>query len=65
VAVLLRVDGEVVDESEVIDALGPGETRTVSFTGPACRHHMKAVVDPKDLIPETSEEDNSRSPGCV
>lgn len=65
VAVLLRVDGEVVDESEVIDVLAAGETRTVTFKGPVCRRHMKAIVDPKDLIPETRERDNSRSPGCV
>jgi subtilase family serine protease len=65
VGVLLRVDGEVVDEVEVIDALQPGESRTVTFNGPVCRERMRVVVDPKDLISETREEDNTRAPSCL
>ena len=65
VGVLLRVDGEVVDEVEVIDALQPGESRTVTFTGPVCRNRMRVVVDPKDLIAETREQDNTRSSRCL
>jgi len=65
VGVLLRVDGEVVDEAEVIDVLQPGETHTVSFSGPVCRDHMRAIVDPKQLIEESDEEDNARTPACV
>ena len=65
VGVLLRVDGEVVDEVEVIDALQPGESRTVTFNGPVCRQRIRVVVDPKDLISETREEDNTRAPSCL
>jgi hypothetical protein len=65
VGVLLRVDGEVVDEVEVIEVLEPGEVRTLSFSGPQCRRHLRVVVDPKDLIPETRERDNIRSPACL
>ena len=65
VGVLLRVDGEVVDEAEVIQALQPGETHTVSFSGPVCRDHMRAIVDPKQVIDELDEEDNTRALGCV
>lgn len=65
VGVLLRVDGEVVDEVEVIDALGPDEVRTVSFNGPVCRRRLEAIVDPKDAIAETRERDNVRAPSCL
>jgi len=65
VGVLLRVDGEVVDEAEVIDVLQPGESRTVKFSGPECRDHMRVVVDPKQLIDESHEEDNTRAPTCL
>ena len=65
VAVLLRVDGEVVDESEVIEALDPGESQVVDFVGPRCRESLRAVVDPKDVIDESGEDDNIRSADCV
>jgi hypothetical protein len=65
VGVLLRVDGEVVDEVEVIEALQPGETQTVSFSGPVCRRKLRVVVDPKELIAESREEDNVRDPACL
>ena len=65
VGVLLRVDGEVVDAVEVIEALQPGESRVVTFNGPVCRDRLRVVVDPKDLIAETREEDNTRAPNCV
>lgn len=65
VGVVLRVDGEVVDEVEVIDTLHSGENRTVSFSGPVCRRRIKVVVDPKELIAESHEEDNVRDPACV
>jgi hypothetical protein len=64
IGVLLRVDGEVVDE-ELIDALAPSEQQTVTFTGPVCRRKMRAVVDPKDLIAESREQDNVLSPSCL
>ena len=65
VGVLLRVDGEVVDDAEVIEILAPNEQRTVTFHGPVCRDRMRAVVDPKDLIAESREQDNVLGPSCL
>src|SRR5688500_16817436 len=65
VGVLLRVDGEVVDEAEPIDALLPGERRTVTFNGPVCQRKMRVVVDPKELIAESREQDNVRGTSCL
>ena len=65
VGVLLRVDGEVVDEAEVIDTLEPNEVRTVVFNGPVCRRHLRVVVDPRELIAESRERDNVRAPTCL
>lgn len=65
VGVLLRVDGELVDEAEVIDELDPNEERTVTFQGPVCRRKMRVVVDPKELIAESREQDNVLGPACV
>ena len=65
VGVLLRIDGEVVDDAVVIDMIGPNQTRTVTFNGPVCRQSMRAVVDPKDTIAESREEDNTRDPSCL
>jgi hypothetical protein len=64
IGAVLRVDGEVVDES-VIDALQPGEKKTVTFNGPVCQDKMRVVVDPKELIFESREQDNVHSLGCV
>jgi archaellum component FlaF (FlaF/FlaG flagellin family) len=65
VGVLLRVDGEVVDESDVIDALAPGEERTLTFNGPVCRQKMRVVVDPKEAIAESRELDNVLASACL
>lgn len=65
IGALLRVDGEVVDESETIDALQPGEERTVEFNGPVCKEKMRVVVDPDELIAESRERDNVRTLSCV
>ena len=65
VGVLLRVDGAVVDEAEPIETLRPGESRTLSFSGPLCRRSLSAEVDPKDAIAESQEDDNVRTAGCV
>jgi archaellum component FlaF (FlaF/FlaG flagellin family) len=65
IGVLLRVDGEVVDESEVIDLLQPGEKRTVEFNGPVCQEKMRVIVDPKGLIAESREQDNVHALSCV
>src|SRR6185503_7629927 len=51
VGVLLRVDGEIVDE-EVIESLQPKEVHTVTFNGPVCRERIRVVVDPDKLIEE-------------
>jgi subtilase family serine protease len=59
------VDGEVVDEVEKIEVLQPGETRTVNFSGPVCRRRLRVVVDPKQLIAESREQDNARAPTCL
>lgn len=65
VGVLLRVDGEVVDEVEAVEVLDPGESQTVVFNGPVCRRQLRVVVDPKRLIAETRERDNVRAPTCL
>ena len=65
IGVLLRVDGEVVDESEVIESLLPGEETTVTFHGPVCQEKMRVVVDPKDLIAESREQDNVHGLSCL
>jgi hypothetical protein len=65
VGVLLRVDGEVVDESEVIDALLPREEKIVTFHGPVCQEKMRVVVDPKGLITESREQDNVHGLSCL
>jgi hypothetical protein len=59
----LFVDGAAADAAQ-IDALAPGETKTVEITGPACRVRVRAVVDRRDAIPETTEDDNSRRSRC-
>lgn len=64
VGVLLRVDGEIVDE-KVLEGLDPEETRTVTFNGPECDKHLRIVADPKDLIAESREQDNARDPSCL
>jgi len=65
VGVLLRVDGEVVDEAEMIDALEPGDSRTVTFNGPVCRNRLRMVVDPRQLVPESRERDNVLARACL
>jgi subtilase family serine protease len=65
VAVLLRVDGAVVDEAEMIKVLEPGEERTLTFNGPVCQRRLRAVVDAKDLIAEARERDNVRARRCL
>jgi subtilase family serine protease len=65
VRVVLRVDGEIVDEGEVIDVLEPEEVRTLTFSGPVCRRRMRVAVDPSELIAESNEKDNVRDPSCL
>lgn len=61
--VSLAVDRAMLD-MVTVTALGAGDTRTVSFTGPVCRREITADVDPDNTIGERSEDDNSRSAPC-
>jgi len=65
VGVLLRVDGEVVDDAETIEVLEAGEAATVTFNGPVCRRRLRVIVDPKDKIAESRERDNVRGATCL
>lgn len=59
----LFVDGAEVD-SRRIGRLGAGQRREVGFIGPACRQDVVVRVDPKDLIPEITEQDNAVTVPC-
>jgi hypothetical protein len=63
VAVSLSVDRAILD-TVTIDRLAAGETSTVSFTGPACRHAVRVKADPANSIGESIEDDNSQQFGC-
>jgi hypothetical protein len=51
------IDGAAPDEQDIA-SLGPGESRALRFTGPACHHRLRAVVDSHDAIHETTDDDN-------
>ena len=57
VATEVFIDG-VAPDKQTVAVLAPGETRTLRFTGPACRRRLRAVVDPGDAIRETTDDDN-------
>jgi hypothetical protein len=59
----LAVDRATADAAK-IDALAPGETKTVEVSGPVCKARVRAVVDRRDAIPETTEDDNSLRRRC-
>ena len=63
VAVELYVDGAAANVGH-IDALAPGETRQVRFTGPPCQRKLRIVVDPADSIKERLESDNVTVAPC-
>ncbi|HEX6714020.1 MAG TPA: CARDB domain-containing protein [Thermoleophilaceae bacterium] len=63
VDVSLSVDKAILDTVR-LSGLAPGETRTVSFTGPECRRAVRAKADPDNSIGETVEEDNSELFAC-
>ena len=65
VGVLLRVDGEIVDERGDRRAASRRRFDTVTFNGPVCRERMRVVVDPDELIAESHEQDNVRDPSCL
>jgi hypothetical protein len=58
VDVSLTVDKAILD-TVTIGQLGVGEVRTVSFTGPECRHAVRVKADPGNSIGESVENDNS------
>ena len=57
------VDSVSADAAE-IQSLGAGETATVEVSGPPCRGRVRAVVDRRNAIPETTEDDNSLRKRC-
>src|SRR3954466_15346643 len=59
----LFVDSAAAD-SQVLDLLKAGETRTVRFTGPVCKDNLKMVADSDDTLNETNEDDNSLRSRC-
>jgi hypothetical protein len=59
----LLVDGATADAAE-IDLVKPGETVSVKVSGPACRARIRAVVDRRNAVRETTEDDNARSGRC-
>jgi len=63
VALQLVVDGATPDTA-TIDTLSAGEIHAVHFTGPSCKHRVRATVDPSDAIHESVETDNSLVGGC-
>ena len=63
VDVSLSVDRAVLD-TVAVNSLAPGETRLVSFSGPACSGNVRVKADPDNSIGETVEGDNSRLFGC-
>lgn len=59
----LIVDGAAADAAD-IDLVKPGETVTKKISGPACSYRVRAVVDRLDVIPETTDDDNTLRSGC-
>ena len=64
IPVAFAVDGATLDE-RAISALKPGETETVSFSGPSCSQRVRAEVDPDEEIHESNEDDNVRGVACA
>jgi hypothetical protein len=62
-AVGLVVDGSAAG-TKTVHLLRRGETRTVSLRGPVCHGGVEAQADPENLIPESSETDNSDTRAC-
>src|SRR5947209_137984 len=63
VTVDIFVDSAQADTATV-DEIDPGQTVTVHITGPACSQHVRAVVDRRALINETTDGDNVVRAGC-
>ena len=63
VTVDIFVDSAQADTATV-DEIDPGQTVTVHITGPACSQRVRAVVDRRALISETTDGDNVVRAGC-
>jgi len=63
VEVLLRVDRALLD-TVTIDELEAGESRTITFVGPACESGVRVEVDPDNSVGERREADNSELFDC-
>ena len=63
VDVQLSVDKAILD-TVTMSSLRAGESRTVSFNGPACRRAIRVKADPGNSIGETIEDDNSQLFTC-
>jgi hypothetical protein len=57
------IDAAAAD-SQTVELLKSGETRTVRFTGPVCKQNVKMVADRDDALNETNEDDNSLRSRC-
>jgi CARDB len=63
VDVALRVDGGTSTNGQVA-AIGAGESANVNLTAPVCQGFVRAAVDPRGRIKETSETDNVLVTAC-
>jgi subtilase family serine protease len=63
VEVALRVDGGTAAGGQV-PAVGAGKSASVDITAPACQGFVRAAVDPRDRIKESSETDNVLVGAC-
>jgi hypothetical protein len=63
VRVVLSVDRAILDAVKVAQ-LGAGDSRTITFTGPACHRSLRVRVDPGNAIGEVDERDNTRLFAC-
>jgi hypothetical protein len=59
----LFVDSAAAD-SQTVDLVKAGETRTVRFTGPVCKKNIEMIADRDDAVNETNEDDNSLRARC-
>ena len=64
IPVAFAVDGATLDERSISE-LKPGETETVSFSGPPCGQRVRAEVDPDEEIHESNDDDNVRGVACA
>lgn len=63
VRVVLSVDRGILD-TQTLDELDNGDSRTLSFVGPVCTKGMRVRVDPDNTIGELDEDDNSQLFSC-